>query len=91
VVNGQVGTHHGIAYDQGQLGSNDTLPADNTFTTINSAPFLVYNYKNSKGMDFIHYVFHWNQISPGYLDPFYYYIPTMTKEPNYYGSFNKPV
>jgi len=70
VVNGLF-NYHGIARDQGYLGTNDTLPAGNRFSSY--TPWLVNNYQNSDGMAFINYVYHGDQITPGLLNPQYYY------------------
>jgi hypothetical protein len=81
VVNGIPRSGHGIAQNQGFGIANDTAPAGNTFTQ--GFQELEYNYINSTGMGWIHYVYHgivWGQIK---VDPNPYFSPaTMSKEGN---------
>jgi hypothetical protein len=89
VVNGLMGgSGHGIAHDQGQLGANDTLPAGNTFTQNYSG--LVYNYKNSKSMAFINYVYHGHNFTSEKVNPFpYYSSQTMSRQANTQTTYDK--
>jgi len=93
VVNGLMGgSNHGIAYDQGIINPliiNDTLPAGNTFTQNYSG--LVYNYKNSKSMAFINYVYHQNNPPQKRINPDpYYSLQTMSKQLSPFTTYDKP-
>jgi hypothetical protein len=86
LVNGTPHSNHGIAYNQGFMLPNDTAPAGNTFTQ--GYDDLEYNYINSTGMGWIHYVYH--GIVPGMIkvNPDPYFSPeTMSKEGNIYAEY----
>lgn len=89
VVNGLMGgSGHGIAHDQGQLGPNDTLPAGNTFTQNYAG--LIYNYKNTKSLAFINYVYHALNNSQDKINPDpYYSIQTMNKQSSLGTTYDK--
>jgi hypothetical protein len=88
VINGLMGAFHGIAYDQGHQGDNDTLPAGNTFTNDYSG--LVYNYKNSKGMAPIKYIYHGDYPIGVKVDPNPFYSPLyVLKESNDLTQYDK--
>jgi photosystem II stability/assembly factor-like uncharacterized protein len=90
-VNGLMGTNHGIAKYQGQsTGSNDTLPAGNTFTQNYSG--LVYNYRNNKSMAFIEYAYHGINNTNEKLIPEPYYSPMyMIRIANQSTQYNKSI
>jgi hypothetical protein len=88
VVNGKPNIGQGIAYNQGYMGANDTLPAGNTFTR--NFPQLVYNYMNSNGMGWLNYVYHGNNPSQEKINPDPYYSPlTMSKQESSNTTYNK--
>ena len=88
VVNGKPNIGHGIAYNQGHMGANDTLPAGNTFTQ--NFPQLVYNYMNSTGMAWINYVYHGINQTSEKVNPNPYYSPlTMSKQISTYTTYSK--
>ncbi|MFU8843094.1 MAG: hypothetical protein ACNA7V_04725 [Bacteroidales bacterium] len=80
-VNGDPGKGHGIAYNQGFMKPNDTTPAGNTFTLLDT--ILIYNYINSNGMGWINYVYHGNNPLNLKVNPDPYFSPvTMNTQSN---------
>ena len=81
-VNGREGMYEqGIAYNQGFLGTNDTMPAGNSFTQEYVG--LEYNYYNCDDCGFISYVYHGINQTGKKLNPDpYYSVKTMRKRVN---------
>jgi hypothetical protein len=88
VVNGLLNKGHGIAYNQGHMGPNDTLPAGNTFTQDFTG--LLWHYKNTDGMAWVNYVYHAdNQTNKELIPDPYYSIQTMSRQPSLNTTYNK--